>query len=70
MPSSMVRLTVQSRSCDRRTASGGSAGGVTALPRREHDPEGHLDIRQVIARCVADFLRRHVDLEGLGLRPP
>ena len=44
-------------------------GGVTGFAGREYHPEGHLDIRQVVARGVADLVRSHVHPERFRLRP-
>ena len=68
-PSVTVRPTVQNSSCDRPTRLGRILRAAT-VAIREADPEGHLDVLEVVALLVLDLVRRHVDLEAVRLRTP
>ena len=70
VPSSTVRDTVHSRSCDFRTAFWQERPGLVAiLAVGEPDPEGHHDVAEVVTRLVADLVRIDEDLELLRFGP-
>ncbi len=70
VPSSTVRLTVQSGRGGLHRAREDRAGAVGALPVREGDVEGDPQIGHAVALLVADLVAAHLDGEPGGLGVP